>query len=736
MVESHDYQEIIQQEYRELVRASGLHSDEELEMVDRAFEFADSAHKGVVRKSGEPYILHPVAVARIATELVPHDAEAICAALLHDVVEDTPYTVEELREMFNANIANIVDGLTKIDELDGSDASKQEINYQKLLLTIDDDFRIIFIKLADRLHNMRTLGAMPEHKRDKIASETTYFYSPIAERVGLYNVKIELENLSLKAKYPKAYKAIADELQQISEGLNDRISHFALPFEEQLTHLGIEHTLQRRQKSIYSIWKKMEKKNIPFSEVYDLLAMRIVFTPVQDIPESTQCWFIYSLLANLYTVQQDRTRDWVTKPKANGYEALHCTLLSKQGEWIEVQIRTVRMDSIAEYGLASHWRYKHEGGNDAIASFREGVANELSKSRRATSTFVNQIQSSILRQQIAFTDSSGRRHKVPRGSTVLDCAYALSRAIGNTALGATVDGVLMNLDHEIRGGEVVHIISANSQLPSRKWLDYVRTPLAKNCIAQAVRDYREQQTAVGRRRVLTMVEAMEVNFSESDLLPLLPYFSISSENLGDLYIAIADGSINLARLRKKLQRKYFYYPLSIRRSPSRKLLPRQLPFVGQPSSQASDEQLEYEQSPCCFALPGDVVTGFQLDEEVVVVHRKICPEGERLSAQRGEKIVKVHWESSEERFYTAHFYLTGDDRKALLADLFASVINERNPVNITNVNMQSDGNQFQGVISVSVRNRKELESIIHTVNSLVGIRRVYRVDSPSSFSGW
>ncbi|PIE84076.1 MAG: hypothetical protein CSA07_03755 [Bacteroidia bacterium] len=735
MVKSPDYQEVVQQEFKELVQVARLRSDEELEMVVRAFEFADGAHQGVIRKSGEPYILHPIAVARIATELVPHDAEAICAALLHDVVEDTQHTVGELRELFNANIANIVDGLTKIDKLDGSDASKQEINYQKLLLTIEDDFRIIFIKLADRLHNMRTLGAMPEHKRDKIASETTFFYSPIAERVGLYNVKIELENLSLMAKYPKAYKAIADELQQISEGLNDRISHFALPFVEQLTHLGVEHTLQRRQKSIYSIWKKMEKKNIPFSEVYDLLAMRIVFTPVQDIPESTQCWFIYSLLANLYTVQQERTRDWVTQPKANGYEALHCTLLSKQGEWIEVQIRTDRMDSIAEYGLASHWRYKH-GGHDAIASFREGVANELTKSQRATSSFVSQIQSSILRQQIAFTDSYGKRHSIPRGSTVLDCAYALSRAIGNTALGATVDGVLMNLDREIRGGEVVHIIRANSQLPSRKWLDYVRTPLAKNCIAQAVRDHREQLMAMGRRRVLSMIEEMEVNFSESDLLQLLPYFSIHTDSPEDLYIAIADGSINLAQLRRKLRRRYFYYPLRIRRSPSRRLLPRPLVPLGQPPSPASAAAVEYVQSPCCFALPGDVVTGFKADEEMIVVHRKLCPEGERLSAQRGEKIVKVLWAPQEDRFFTAHFYLTGEDRKALLADLFSSVAKSRFPVNITNVNMQSDGTRFQGVISVSVRDRGELESIIHTVNSLVGIRRVYRVDSPSHFSGW
>lgn len=741
-----EFEEQVRREYESLLKMPFIQAKpESVELINKAFAVAREAHEGVVRKSGEPYILHPIAVAQIVSKMLPGDAESIACALLHDVVEDTDYTVEDMKRLFNPSMANIIDGLTKIGSMAAEGESQQAANFQKTLLTIEDDFRTIFIKLADRLHNMRTLDSMPKHKQHKIASETTYFYAPIAERVGLYNVKTELEDLSFRYRDPQAYEEIKDKFSLNWEQLNNRINSFALPIIDRLTRNGVQYSVEGRPKSIYSIWKKMQKKHISFEEVYDLLAMRIIFTPIPDVPEKTQCWFIYTIITEIYPVLRDRTRDWVSTPKVNGYEALHCTLLGKHGDWVEVQIRTDRMNEVAEHGLAAHWKYKGENAlysSEVLDNLRASIVKMQSTPYQSATDFLSRIRTNILAPQITVFDTEQVAFNLERGSTVLDFAYAKSPSIGNKALGARVNGVLFNLNYALRGGDVIEIITAQSQLPSPKWLDYVQSPLAKNCINQALSDQARLQIDGGKRRVAQIFEDLGADFSATQLQAVLPHFSVQTAK--ELYAGLATGVINPDILRKQLRKQRI--KRSVRYS-VRLLKHRFLRRIGegryveegqdQPAQIAQSGQVAphyvYVQSPCCTALPGDDVVGFLRDEQTVVVHKATCTESVRLMAQRAELLVNVSWHEQKDVLYEAHLYVSGEDRKRLLADLFNSLADQL-PANITHVNLQSDGETFSGVVSQSVHSLTELERMIQHVNTITGVRRVYRLDSMLSAS--
>lgn len=742
-------EERIQRAYEDLIKSLGPSCKaEELELIEKAFALAKEAHSGVTRKSGEPYILHPIAVARIVSKILPGNAEAIACALLHDVVEDTDYTIEDMKRIFNPTMANIIDGLTKIETMAAGGESKQAANFQKILLTIEDDSRTIFIKLADRLHNMRTLDAMPKDKQHKIASETTYFYAPIAERIGLYNIKTELEDLSFHYRNPEAYNEIQKKLTLNSKQLNNRISSFALPIMERLTRSGLQYSVEGRPKSIYSIWKKMQKKHITFEEVYDLLAMRIIFTPIPDIPEKTQCWFIYTIITDIYPVQRERTRDWVSTPKVNGYEALHCTLLGRHGDWIEVQIRTNRMNEIAEHGLAAHWKYKGKSApfdSEILDNLRESISLMHSSPHRDATEFLTDIRASILAPQITVYDTAKNAYYLERGATVLDFAYAKSPYIGNRALGARVNDILTNLDHALRGGDVVEIITAQSQLPTQKWLDYVQTPLAKNCINQTLQEQARTRNENGKRRIVSIFNDLKMPFSSGLLQRELTYFGVKS--LEELYAGVASGMINPDRLRHRLRRQRVRRWLTIRRRRALRRTTQMVSSVQQPFTDERrrnerknkkgtrpEQYLHYLQSPCCSALPGDDVIGFRQNESTVIVHKTTCTESVRLLAQHADQAVDIQWPTDSRIQYTAHFYLDGIDREGLLADLFVTIA-DRLSVNITKVDMHSDGETFRGVITQSVRNAEEIEVIMQRVNAINGVRRVYRIDSVSSFAG-
>ena len=728
---------VIQREFDDLLKSLTLSGEpKDVDLVRRAFELAKEAHGQVVRRSGEPYILHPIAVAKIVSRLIPGDTESVVCALLHDVVEDTPYTVEDIKERFSPTVANIVDGLTKMEELAQEGETLQVVNFQKLLLTIEDDVRTIIIKLADRLHNMRTLDSMPPDKQRKIASETTYFYAPIANRLGLYNIKTELEDLSFRYRNPAEYEDIHRKSCRSREQLNNQISSFALPIMERLTRNGIQYSVEGRPKSIFSIWKKMQRKHIAFEEIYDLLAMRIIFTPIPDIPEKTQCWFIYTLITEIYPVQIERTRDWVTTPKVNGYEALHCTLLGRHGDWVEVQIRTVRMNEVAERGVAAHWKYKGEDPTN-VARMRTDIRQAYAAPHGGASDFLSNIRTNILTPQITVYDTDKKPYQLERGATVLDFAYAVSSTMGGRAIGAMVNGQLTNLDHALHGGDAVEILTAQSQHPTRKWLDYVRTAKAQNCISQSLADQYALLIDNGSLRVKSIFDELGITYSRPQLLRIIPSFHV--DTLNEFYAGIAQGTINPYILRRRLSwlkhGRYFRYRMrmiqrSVHRHPAAEPVVDDTlaPLHVSPSTEQAGATVEYRQSPCCTALPGDEVVGYKRPDGVVSVHKVSCPEAVRLMAQQASSIVPVHWTTDPRHRYIAHFFISGGDRKGLLADTF-STLGDSLGLNITRVNMRSDGTAFRGVISLEVRDLNEINVALQRTNALRGIRRVYRLDN-------
>ena len=721
-------QALIDAAYADLLSAAVYsQSEEDRALIDKAFCLANSAHFGVVRKSGEPYILHPIAVAKLVTKVLPGDAESIACALLHDVVEDTDYTIDDIKREFNPGIAVIVNGLTKIDKFVESSGTKQTVNFQKLINTIEDDFRTIFIKLADRLHNMQTLSSMSEEKQKRIASETTYFYAPIAERLGLYDFKTQLEDLAFRYRSPREYAEIEQKLQLSKEQLINRINSFSRPISSKLVQSGMEFSVSSRSKSIYSIWNKMQRKGVTFEEIYDLLAMRIVFTPKEGIPEKTQCWFIYTVITDIYPVLRDRTRDWVSTPKVNGYEALQCTLLSKSGNWIEVQIRTDRMNAIAENGLAAHWKYKGDNFADSYAKLFESLRSQVTQVHSApyknATDFVTNIQAALLVQQIRVFDGAGKEYNISRQSTVLDFAYMQSVQIGNRAIGARVDGKFQQLNSRLRGGETVEILTTRSQMPSPKWLDFVQTSLAKNNINQSIQDQRRALVETGRRRVMEVCSQVPGVADEVKLDEVLPKFGVIG--LEELYVGVALGDINLRILRRSL--RVDRLRMVMQKGIASCL--RQGRSTRRGAAEAEDESgVRYEvlQSPCCNALPGDEVVVFKRNEQTVEAHRTLCNEAVRLSAQHGDRLVKVTWPPSKEQRYSAQFYLEGRDGKGLLESLFKSIATDI-AVDVHKVDMQSDGFSFHGVISVHVRDLAELGVVMQAANKVPGVLKVIRV---------
>lgn len=733
IIDSQDkYEVLVQQHYEELMQMClpVCKSDEDVESIRKAFYFAKDAHKGVKRKSGEPYITHPLSVAKIVVGEIGLGVKSVIAALLHDVVEDTEYTVEDIAHLFGDKIASMVDGLTKLGGVFQTDISEQAENFKKMILTLSDDVRVIIIKLADRLHNMRTLGSMPLHKQMKIASETIYLFAPLAHRMGLYAIKSELEDLSLKYRFPEEYNDISEKLNRNESERVLFIEKFNAPIIDKLRESEFEFEISGRVKSVYSIWKKMKSKQLTFEEIYDLCAIRIIFKSTPLIPEKSQCWHIYSLVTDIYKPKPDRIRDWVNIPKANGYEALHCTVMSSGGVWVEVQIRSERMDDIAEKGFASHWKYKSKDDvNDNVdrqldpwlSQLREALNNPSENAVEFLDNFKLNLQVS----EIVIFTPKGESRIMPKGSTVLDFAYAIHSKIGHNALGAKVNYRLTPLSDILHTGDQIEIITSPTVTPKFEWLDMVTTAKAKNHIKAYLKRENDNNIQHGRDIFEEELKRLGITMQRRVLHKALPAYNCVTKD--QFYSKLGTGLIKIEGIEKVLKQNAAsklvkYWTLQITK-----------PF--KPKSNNKKEELavvetKFVVAECCNPIPGDRIIGFNIDGNHIEVHKKSCHEAIKMSAQQGDKIVDAKWSSEKIVSYLTIIDLRGIDRVGLLLDLAKIISGELN-VNIRAIDFQSHDGVFTGKISLYVRNQDDLKIVINKVGTVKGVEKISRTESQS-----
>lgn len=685
--------------------------------IRQAFYFARDAHAGVRRKSGEPYITHPISVARVVVVEMGLGVKSIQAALLHDVVEDTDYTLKDISFRFGDKVASMVDGLTKLSGVFDNNSSEQAENFKRMLLTLSDDVRVIMIKIADRLHNMRTLGSMLPHKQMKIASETIYLFAPLAHRLGLYLIKSELEDLSLKFRFADEYAEIEEKLEATRVARDEFVESFRTPIVEKLRAAGIDFQISTRIKSVYSIWKKIKTKQIAFEEIYDLFAVRVVFKPKSELSEKAQCWHIYSLLTDIYRPKMDRIRDWVGTPKANGYEALHCTVMGPGGVWAEVQIRSERMDEIAERGFAAHWTYKQNSGHDQeIDPMLAKLRDALGSPNQDAVEFLDNFKLGLQVSEIMVFTPKGDSRTMPKGSTALDFAYDIHSKIGSTAIGAKINYRLVPIYTEITAGDQIEIITSNSVTPQIEWMDHVTTAKAKNHIRQALKRDSESSIKSGQDIFEAKLATIGIKSQGRVFRKVLPAYKAATKT--EFYSKVGSGIITLDGLDKILREntaekliKYWTLQLS---KPFRSSKSELLPADG-----------KMTMGNCCHPIPGDEVIGFEKADGSVELHRKSCPHAIRMSSQSGEKIVVAKWSSEKVVSYLTTINLKGIDRIGILLDV-SKVLSEQLVVNIREVAFSSHDGVFEGHIALYVRSQKDLKKIMDAVSGIKGIEKVSR----------
>ncbi|HQQ01907.1 MAG TPA: RelA/SpoT family protein [Bacteroidales bacterium] len=709
---------------------------EDFALIRKALEVALDAHKDMRRKSGEPYIYHPLEVARICTEEIGLGATSIAAALLHDVVEDRSdlYSIEDIRRIFGDKIARICEGLTKMKEIfDHTQPSNQAEHYRKLLLTLSDDVRVILIKLADRLHNMRTLEYMNPEKQLKIAAETTYLFAPLAHRLGLYNIKSEMEDLSLKFIEPEIYKDISRRLAESDADRANFVEEFIQPIEKDLKEKGFNYRILRRNKSVYSIWNKMKNKRIPFEEIYDLFAIRIILdVPIKE--ERAACWQTYSIVTSHYRPKPDRLRDWISIPRANGYQALHTTVMSKQGRWVEVQIRSERMDEIAEKGYAAHWKYKGQYYDDKnIDNWLDRIRDMLQNEEAGALDFLEDVQGYLFSSEVFVFKLDGELRILPAGSTVLDFAYAISIEEGNHCIGANVNHRLQSRFYELKSGDQIEILTSKIQEPSEDWLEHVKTSRAKARIREYIREKKLKYYDTGEQQVHQIFNKLNLPFTEEKLNELLQ--KTNRSNLLDLYYEVAQGLLNPK------------YLISVMTPPSRSWLPvnpfhrskhnpsKSLSFevmnIGRknPELQMLDsnlEQAKYIIADCCKPIPGDDVMGYLDHNRNIVVHRAQCSQAIHLASTFGNNIVKVKWLEGSKISVLAGIKIDAIDRKGLLKEISELISNDLN-LNIKSVNFESDNGISAGYIALYVTNVDQLNDLIKKLKKVSGVQNVTRI---------
>lgn len=714
-----------------------------IERIRKAFDFANQAHAGVKRRSGEPYIMHPIAVAKIVCSEMGLGSTSICSALLHDVVEDTEYTVEDIKDMFGDKIAQIVDGLTKIaGGIFGEQASAQAENFRKLLLTMSDDIRVILIKIADRLHNMRTLGSMLPAKQFKIAGETLYLYAPLAHRLGLFTIKTELEDLSFKYEHPKEYQEISNKLEATADIRNRLFEHFAAPVHEKLKAMGLQYEMRARVKSVYSIWNKMEAKKVAFEDIYDIYAVRIIFDPLPGVDEKNQCWDIYSAITDIYRIRPDRIRDWVSRPKANGYQALHLTVMGPDGQWVEIQIRSRRMDDIAEKGFAAHWKYKenHVEEDTELDKWLQTITEILENPDPNALDFLDTIKLNLYTSEIFVFTPKGDIKTLPQGATALDFAYALHSDIGHKCIGAKVNHRLVPLSHKLASGDQVEILTSRSQSPQPEWLNFVTTAKARSRIASVIKRMRKDTAKAGEVKLLAALRNAHIEPSVSNIDNLTMYFGFSKRE--DLCYSIEKGDVvlpdNLQKIiRGKSDNRLFKYVRQALRMATKSSLDETIPITKPKEKPHFDkkkpyilqeEGLEknYVIADCCKPIPGDESLGFINDDGNVVVHKRSCPIAMRLKSSFGERILNTVWSNYQNASFEATLEVKGIDSLGVL-NVITRTISEEFNVNIIRMLIEAKDGVFEGKIKLKVHDVEDIQKMCVRLSKIENIKSVARI---------
>ncbi len=722
---------LILREYRALLRClKPKLKPGDKELVRVAFEMAAEAHRTMRRKSGEPYILHPLAVARICVEEIGLGVRSTICALLHDTVEDTDITLTDIERQFGSEIARIVDGLTKISTVIDVNASQQAENFRKILLTLTDDPRVILIKLADRLHNMRTLESMKREKQLKISSETVYVYAPLAHRMGLYTIKTEMEDLAMKYMEPDTYKEIARKLSETKRERTRYINEFIRPLKDKMEKAGFDFEIYGRPKSIHSIWNKMKKKGVSFEEVYDLFAIRVILNSPQD-REKEDCWKVYSMITDEYTPSPERLRDWLSNPKSNGYEALHTTVMGPQGKWVEVQIRTKRMNEIAEKGLAAHWKYK-EGASDEsrfdkwFHQIREMLQTEDSDSV----DFLLDFKTSFLAEEIYVYTPKGDVKMLPVGSTSLDFAFAIHSAVGARCIGAKVNHKLVPLSHKLRSGDQVEIITSNKQKPTEDWLNFVVTAKAKTKIKDALKEEKRKIAEDGKYLLQRKMEGIGAGFHSGNIDTLVDFYKVQSPL--DLFYRIATKTIDLKELKD-------FQVLGDRLEPPKPVKPvenkPEITAADLPKKDAeliifgeSSDRIMYNLANCCKPIPGDDVFGFVTTGKGLTIHRTNCPNASKLLANYGHRVVKTKWAKNKEISFLTGIEIIGLDDVGVINKI-TNLISGDMRINISALSIEANEGIFKGSIKVFVHDKEELDGLVARLKQLSGIHSVDRFDT-------
>lgn len=722
-------QEILKR-YRALLRASKstLQKGDKKE-IRKAFDMALESHKDMRRKSGEPYIYHPIAVAQIAAEEIGLGTTSIVCALLHDVVEDTDITLEDIEREFGKKTAKIIDGLTKISGVFDTNSSLQAENFRKMLLTLADDVRVILIKLADRLHNMRTMDFMPRHKQLKIASETIYLYAPLAHRLGLYAIKSELEDLSMKYLEPETYKFIAKKLNEKKAERNLFIKKFVEPIDEIVHEQGLVADVYGRPKSIHSIWNKMKKKNIPFEEVYDLFAIRIILDSAYE-NEKADCWKAYSIVTDLYRPNPDRLRDWVSSPKGNGYESLHTTVMGPRGQWVEVQIRTQRMNEIAEKGFAAHWKYKESSNDNGLDQWIQKVREMLNNPEANALDFLDDFKMNLFSDEIFIFTPKGALIQLPLGATALDFAFEIHTDVGATCIGAKVNHKLVPISYKLQNGDQVEIITSSKQTPKEDWLNVVVTAKAKSKIKSSLKEEKRKIAETGKEILERKLKSLKITYNTDNLQKISYFFKLPSTQ--ELFVNVALGKIELKDIKEYLSSEKEVE----NRSPER---PENLTVDMVKTKMKGSEndilligedlqKIDYTLAACCNPIPGDDVFGFVTVSEGIKIHRTNCPNAAQLMSNYGYRIVKAKWNKQQELTFLTGLRIVGIDDVGLINNI-TKVISNDFKVNMRSITVDTNEGIFDGSIMIFVNDTEHLENLIRNLLQVKGVTGVTRFDA-------
>ena len=735
-------EEMIDQSFQELLNDYlATKHRKRVEVITKAFNFANQAHKGVKRQSGEPYIMHPLAVAKIVCNEIGLGSTSICSALLHDVVEDTDYTVEDIENIFGPKIAHIVDGLTKISGgIFGDKASAQAENFKKLLLTMSDDIRVILIKIADRLHNMRTLGSLLPNKQYKIAGETLYIYAPLANRLGLNKIKTELENLSFKYEHPEEYQEIEEKLAASAAEREEAFQSFTAPIRVQLDKMGLKYRIIARVKSIYSIWNKMQTKHVPFEEIFDLLAVRIIFDPRNEEEELNDCFDIYVSISKIYKPHPDRLRDWVSHPKANGYQALHVTLMGNNGQWVEVQIRSERMNDVAEQGFAAHWKYKEGGGSEdegELEKWLRTIKEILDDPQPDAIDFLDTIKLNLFASEIFVFTPKGEIKTMPQNSTALDFAFSLHTDLGSHCIGAKVNHKLVPLSHKLESGDQVEILTSKSQRVQPSWEVFATTAKARAKIAAILKKEQKSFQKEGERILHDFLLEEELQADESNIEKLCKLHNMKTAD--DLYMAIGSKNVILGdtdrnELKEKASnwKKYLTFSFGTNKeskdrpeekASQEKINPKQILKLTDDSIQKN-----YAIADCCQPIPGDDVLGYMDENEKITIHKRQCPVAVKLKSSFGNRIIATTWDTHKALSFLVYIYIKGIDSVGLLNEITQVISRELN-VNIRKLNIETNDGIFEGKIQLYVHDVDDVKKICNNLRKINQIKAVTRVES-------